>query len=91
MIAYTIGRDYDQALEEHEIVRKTGRGDQGRDPDYPGGWVWRTQAEAEAVADEYGYKTYVLDLPGGWGEYCYLGADGLHHLIVDAVIVRRAC
>jgi len=89
LAAYTIGRDYDQALAEHPIVRKTGRGDQGRDPDYPGGWVWRTQEEAESAARELGFKTYAIELPGDWSECCYLGADGIHHLLHDAVILER--
>jgi hypothetical protein len=58
-------------------MRKTGKGDQGRDDDYPGGSVWRTPigAETAALASELSggprYAVYVLELPGTWDECTY--------------------
>jgi hypothetical protein len=100
-IAYTIGRtsSYDEALATEPKVTKTGRRD-----DYSGGWVWKTQQEAEAFRhtpefraafpqarpDEF--SCYVLELPEPWERAVSQvpGADGVHNILVDARILRKA-
>ena len=67
------------------LVHKTGKGDQGRDPDYPGGVVWRSLSEASAHA-AIGYETYAVVLPMSWDQSTH-EVDGQHHLLVDAAII----
>lgn len=94
-IAYTVGNEqsYDTALDDRATtgvpVRKTGKGDQGRDPEYPGGWCWLSEHEARAATVGTAYAVYEIDLPWPWNECTYLGADGRHHLLVDAVVSRK--
>ena len=101
VVAYTIGRrtSYDQALAEvaadGRCMRKVGKGDQGRDPDYPGGWVSAdlhgALAKAQAWSEEHGreFAVYALELPQPWELCTYAGKDGEHHLLVDAIITGR--
>ncbi len=96
VVAYTIGRrtGYDQTLAEVAAdgrpMRKTGRGDQGRDPDYPGGWVSADLEGARAKAQAWSeFAVYALALPQPWELCTYAGKDGEHHLLVDAVITGR--
>jgi hypothetical protein len=98
-IAYTIGHEanYDKLLAESKAsgrpLRKTGKGDQGRDPDYPGGWVFETIESAHAAAldapmllgSSAVFAMYAIELPGTWDECTYV-FNGARHLLVDAVI-----
>ena len=98
-VAYTIGAsvNYDRTLAAQAanagVMRKTGKGDQGRDPEYPGGCVWHAPGEAHAAAVKAGarFAVYLLDLPGPWADGVYLTADdaGHHNLLVDAVILCK--
>lgn len=96
--AFTVGNPsaYDPVLEQPRCsaIRATGQGDRGRDPEYPGGAVWKTKAEAEAwaEADGRGYEVYELRLLGSWDE-CTHVAEGFappRRLLADAEIVGRA-
>jgi hypothetical protein len=98
-IAYTIGHEanYDKLLAESKAsgrpLRKTGKGDQGRDPDYPGGWVFETIESAHAAAldapmllgSSAVFAMYAIELPGTWDECTYV-FNGARHLLVDALI-----
>lgn len=87
--AYTIGaiRSYEEALREGP-VRKLGRSSE-----YEGGWVWQELDEAKVVAldADLGFVAGVfeLTLTGEWDRATFLGKDGIHHIVEDAVIVRR--
>lgn len=100
--AFTIGRTsgYDQALIEAEatgIIRLKI----GRQPDYSGGWVWRTREEAKAFInqgkieisgvpqDPSTFSVYGLILPTSWDVDVSKDLDefGVHMLLNDAKIV----
>ena len=89
MIAYTIGteRAYDANLKDYPGFKKVGR-----QPDYTGGWVWRTPGEvqdaAKALAVVEPYAAYVIELPGSWDE-CTYEDGGQSFLLVDAAILRK--
>lgn len=102
MIAYTIGNEanYDRVLADSKttgrLMRKTGKGDQGNDADYPGGWVFETPDRAAAacvdapmlLGSSAVFAVYELEMPSTWAE-CTYEFDGARHLLVDAVIVRK--
>ena len=101
MIVYTIGRttSYNQAFEEEEIVKKLGKSN-----DYIGGWIWRTQEEAE----HFLWSDYFLNVNWGaeiyrqpvdfsvygviinnWDQDVYLSnTDNQYHLINDSVLIK---
>jgi hypothetical protein len=89
--AYTIGNriGYDRDLASLPVVTKIGR-----DEDYPGGWVWRTAAEAQQFIDatdlSFPAKVYGLVLPNGWEQDVSAepGDDGVHNLLNDARIIQ---
>lgn len=97
-LAFTLGRtsSYDAALLEKEPAKKIGKRE-----DYPGGWVWKASSEAEIVRqnlraydpdwDPSDFSIYDLELPYGWLQDVSTdpGPDGVHHLLVDAIIVRK--
>jgi hypothetical protein len=101
-IAYTIGNEsnYDKTLAESKAsgrpMRKTGKGDQGRDADYPGGWVFDDLDRAVAatldapmlLGSSAVFAVYELELPGTWDE-CTYTYDGARHLLVDAEVRRK--
>jgi hypothetical protein len=101
-IAFTIGNEanYDKTLAESKAsgrpMRKTGKSDQGRDADYPGGWVFDDIGRAiEATLDAplllgsaAVFAVYELELPGTWDECTYVH-DGARHLLVDAVVIGK--
>ncbi len=99
--AYTLGveANYDEGLRtsaaDGKPMHKTGKGDQGRDPTYAGGSVWRDPDGARAWADKasarYGkpYAVYELHLPATWGECVYMAPNGHWSLLVDARIVGK--
>ena len=88
--AFTIGNhhSYDSALRRGDSPRKLGVR-----KDYEGGWVWRTEAEAQAFIDStelsFPAKVYGLLLPSGWSEDVSVkpGEDGVHRLLNDAQLV----
>lgn len=102
MEAYTVGYrpTYDDSLAGEDPPTKLGR-----TGDYQGGWVWRNAQEAQhflgsahfrrafPARDPGTFGVYVLELPGSW-EQC-VGqdpdpGDGVHRLLQDARILRRA-
>lgn len=99
-IAYTIGnfKNYDEALATNEIVTKLGRQE-----DYCGGCIWKTKEEAQAfiIADKImidgtkrdnkKFAVYELSLSGNWNSDVSqdVDEDGVHMLLVDAVIVKK--
>ncbi len=99
MKAYTIGNfnSYDKALSEGEVKKL------GKEGDYPGGCIWKTKEEAQAfiVADNIiidgtkrdnkKFAVYELKLSGDWDSDVSkeVGKDGVHILLVDAVIVGK--
>ena len=96
-LAYTIGNQvsYDYDLATKPIVRKIGWQEMpGADP-YPGGWVWKTIAEAQAflaVLDApWVGAVYEICLPTDWNTDVnpIPGPDGVHNLLHDSVILRR--
>ena len=96
IVAYTIGNaiSYDRDLAAQDLVTKIGKTVNIPDePDYLGGWAWRTYQEAQQFIDsrnDLGFvaKVYGLILPNDWGTDTYLGSDGVHHLLHDAQIVQ---
>jgi len=100
-LAYTVGhtKSYDQYLvESSKPPIKLGRS-----VDYPGGWVWKTVDDARAflarpdLEEIYSYmdgrkfSVYELELPTGWDIDVTSVPDqnGVHHLIPDAIILRK--
>jgi len=89
-VAYTIGNktSYDQALDGTDYVMKVGACE-----GYEGGWVWKTQVQAQAFIAthelEFPAKVYGLLLPGGWAAYVSPepADDGVHRLLNDAQVV----
>jgi len=90
--AFTIGSrsSYDRALATEPEVKKLGR-----QPDYGGGWVWRTREAAEAFIEAHpnlGFepKVYGLVLPANWDKDVSPepAEDGVHRLLHDALIVQ---
>jgi hypothetical protein len=65
MTAYTIGNEanYDKTLAEAKAsgrpMRKTGKGDQGRDAEYPGGWVF-DDIECDTLEEMWAAKTLAV-------------------------------
>jgi hypothetical protein len=102
MTIYTIGNEanYDKTLAESKAsgrpMRKTGKGDQGRDAEYPGGWVFDDLDRAVAatldapmlLGSSAVFAVYELELPGTWDECTYVH-DGARHLLVDAEVRRK--
>ena len=96
--AFTVGlkASYDWSLEHEPVVRKMGR-----EPDYDGGWVWRTREEVESFLGP-GHKydfgrgpvvcgIYGLILENGWELDVSAEPhpeDGVHRLINTSQIVR---
>ncbi len=93
MIAYTIGheRSYDTALLKPPVY-KIGATSDPTEPTYPGGWVWRSEADARAFLVSYPeFAVYELRLPASWAECVTTqpADDGVHTLIFDAEIIRK--
>lgn len=99
--AFTIGnrKSYDENLSRPGPVKKLGRDES---EDYPGGWVWKTREEAQEFLDRMGgvpagdgnvYEgaVYGLILPNGWDSDVSPepGDDGIHNLLVDAILIPR--
>lgn len=98
MICFTIGTasSYDPAL----ALSRTGQRmyKQGRDEatGYPGGWVWRTAADASEhlhlIGDGAVYQLELPDVEDGDAWNCFTELDpgtGIHSLLVPAVILCR--
>lgn len=100
--AYTVGSTsvYEEQLKRGEFKKL------GRTGDYAGGWVWKDAEEAHAFLKSAAFRyefnalrspeefsVYLLELPGSWQE-CVSAepdpSDGVHRLLVDARVVRRA-
>lgn len=82
---YCVGwkASYDEGIAAHgRDFRKSGRG-----PDYPGGSVWATRAEAEQYAATVpGYAAYGVE--ADWDADTVPSEEGhWHDLLADAVIV----
>lgn len=100
-IAYTIGnqRGYDRDLTAPDVVageRKVSKLGQrlDEDPPYPGGWVWRTQDEAQAFVDNtelsFPAKVYGVRLPESWAQDVSPEPDpedGVRRLLHDAELL----
>lgn len=98
--AYTVGhtQSYDLYLSKASNPLKKGRYD-----DYPGGWIWRTVEEARKFLarndleelyqdmDSRKFSVYELELPTSWEVDVTSVPDqnGIHHLIPDAIILRK--
>lgn len=95
---------YDASLLRTQPSKKIGRqAPSPENPDgYLGGWVWQSPRDADAfrvkslgsyepkwLPDDF--SVYELDLPNGWLRDVSItpGEDGIHHLLVDATIVRK--
>ena len=92
MIAYTIGNSkvYDENLKKHHKLFKSGK-----NSFYEGGWVWKTIKEARTFIQisslSFLAEVYEIQLPNGWEQDVSLlpGEDGVHNLLVDAIILRK--
>ena len=102
--AYTLGHSesYDRGLREQvpgKPLLKQGRGD-----NYSGGWIWETEATAQAFLnsprfaaafpgrDSREFAVYEVELPTGWAADVSAApdpSDGVHRLINHAAIKRR--
>jgi hypothetical protein len=93
--AYTIGNvvGYDRSLAEEPTLYKLGK--DPSDPNYPGGWVWRTPTEARSyiasVELPFEAAVYRIELPDSWDVDVepHVGDDGVHHLINCARIIEK--
>lgn len=98
--AYTIGNtiNYDKSLNENKDVKKLGK-----EEDYPGGWVWKSEYEAlrfiykdnikidNEKRDKYKFSVYEIELPNSWEQDVSLVPDenGIYLLINDAIITKK--
>lgn len=98
--AYTMGnfKNYDEALATESVVTKLGRQD-----GYSGGCIWKTREEAQKFIeadkividgtkrDNKKFAVYQLELYGNWDSDVSkdVDEDGVHMLLVDAVVVGR--
>lgn len=100
---YTIGRttSYDEALLYPQGVHKLGAYEPtSEEPEgYKGGWVFKTIQEALELKktihkfdwNPEEFSVYELKLPNNWEQDVSKDPDedGVHHLLVDALIVRK--
>lgn len=89
-IAYTIGhtKNYQKAFQSSSTVYKTGR-----QPDYEGGWIWKTKEEAQKflIQSEFNsMSVFGIQLPNDWNQDVseQPGTDGVHHLLIDALLFQ---
>ncbi len=92
--AYTVGNrsSYDRMLNDKPTSKMGQR--LNEDPPYMGGWVWRSQVEAERFLSvtvlTFKAAVYGLILPNGWDHDVSAepADDGVHRLLNDALLFK---